>query len=132
MLSNVIHTIGTRGANAVLSVLIATLASRYLGAEVYGQVSLAMLCVSFFVLINSFVAGSPIVFFCIKSLNRSACADLFILDANYVGSVICCYCLGTKFFWFALLASSPKNMVAHSVCGFRKLHIWIFPELLSW
>ena len=57
------HTAVVRFLNAILTLVIAILSSRYLGAEAYGRIALFMLDLSVLMLIAETVAGSAIVYY---------------------------------------------------------------------
>ncbi len=63
MFKNILHTAVVRFLNAILTLVIAILSSRYLGAEAYGRIALFMLDLSVLMLIAETVAGSAIVYY---------------------------------------------------------------------
>jgi O-antigen/teichoic acid export membrane protein len=78
MLVKVLQTIGTKGTSAILSLLIALVGSRYLGASGYGEVAILLLSVSVFTILSGLVTGSPMVFYASKASKKQLFPFAFI------------------------------------------------------
>jgi O-antigen/teichoic acid export membrane protein len=109
MLVKVLQTIGTKGASAILSLLIALVGSRYLGASGYGEASILLLSISVFVVLSGLVTGSPMVFYASKASKN----QLFPFAFLWIGiSTIVAYGLISiiSLYWIAVYQLLPVKI----------------------
>lgn len=122
MFKQVLMTAGARVFNAILTVVMVVMSTRWMGAEAYGIVGLVLLNVTVIAMVNDFFGGSSLVYFA----SRVSLWRLLVPAYLWAGAVVV---LGAVAGW--LLSLFPAVFLVVVPHGYA-LHILLITLLVSW